>query len=156
MLLLPHSLRYLVLFTPTLITVTATPPDRPFPFSNSMAMLTRSSTTLVALETAVLFPQSRIGFRGGLSAMAVQTQQQIRQLRPRKDISTSRTLAKALRTSCVIIRFVIWVTAGPIPASLFHRLTHLPLSWISSMLITDPVSSTPAGKVLDWLWDGCL
>lgn len=63
--------------------------------------------------------------------MVVKTQQQVRQLRTMMDTSTSRTHVTALRTSCVIIKSGILVTDGPTPASLFHRLMHLPLLWIS-------------------------
>ena len=153
---LPHSLRYLALFTPTLTTETARPPGRLFPFWNSMAMLTRPSNIPEAPEMAALCLRSQIGFRGGLGAMAVSIRLQMKRLRPRRDTNISRIPAKASRTSCVTIRSGTWVTAGQIPAALFPRSTHLPLSWISSMLITNHRFSAHAGKEVDRLRGGDL
>ena len=136
-LLLPHSPRYPAPFTPIPITATAHPPDRPFPFSNSMAMPTRPSIIPAESETAVPCLRSQFGFHGGLGGTVVPIQQRIRKSRTKMGTSISPTHVTAARILCVIIKSGTSVTNGPTRPSLFHRSMHHPLSWIFSIHITD-------------------
>ena len=151
---LPHSPPCPAPSTPTPVSATARPPGHLFPFWNSMATPTRRSSTTAAPETRALCLRSRTGLGGGQGVMAVRTQRLGRRLRRKRGTVMSRIRAMGFGMSCATIISLTWVTIGRIPALLFHRSMHRPLSWTSSMLITDPRPLTYAWKRSDRFLDG--